>query len=416
MSSYPESLLQKYAVVLAILTLSGCSEEAFLTDLDNTPLKVHIVSSTAIQFKSYQIPPMLGNYPVLFLGTKDDYVMPLSLMSLASLDVLRDSQITIDSAFVQITINSEDSDTSLWQEELTLGFFFDFDSSYSESETNYFNIDELVPETYPFLDSSRVGERDTLSPYVRFHIEPALIETWVESDTTEPLFILESAAGDFAGLYAFHSSEKSEFYPFMKVFYTTEDTAAADTGTIIRFRSDVTIVTPPSLEVDNFDSTRSYVGWGAGLRSLVFVDIDSLGIPGSAVITRGNLILPVDFETSLLTETPGMAFQMFLLQDSVEKSEWGESEWFNEDIFDPLSPLGIYYSGTSIQKDSTLALDISDIVQGFVVKKLVNDVPLKNFGFKLVAHNSSPLFDHVAFHTAMEGDLSPRIEVLYETP
>lgn len=408
MDKYFKSLFQVHLVLAGLIAVYACSEEAFLTGLEDTKVTVHDTSSTSILFKCYQVPPRVGEFPSLYLGSKDGYRMPFSLLRLARFDLPGDTSITVDSAYIQMTLDSARSDNSIQRPELILGYFTDLDSLFSESETNYLNIniDTTLDPNQRFL-STWVEDTIPSVEHVRFSVDSFLIESWADTTRPPPQFILKPRE-DFTGLKALHSSEtSSDFSPFLKVFYGT------DSSKVIPFHSDLTLLIPPDIAGGTFDSTRSYAGVGAGLRSLIFTELDSLAIPSSAVILRSNLSLPVDMDDSRLTTTTDMKFQLFSLQDSVEDWSWGEV--LHDDIYDPLAIQGTVSSPASI-KDSTLTLNISDILQSLVVRKKVDDNTMKNFGFKLVVTPSSSLFDCVAFLTRGEGDLAPRLEVLYATP
>lgn len=391
-----------------LIAASACTEDVFLTDLNRTRVSIRDTSTTQIVFKSYQIPPSIGGHPTLYLGKKGDFILPFSLLRLGDLQLFSDTLIVIDSAYVQVTVDSVKSDTSLPELELTLGYF-DFDSSFSESEGHYRNID-WVPESYPFFSSTSAWDTSGSVQHIRFSVDPLLVKTWSDTASSEPLFILKTA-GNLESMTAFHSSESSpEFVPMLKVFFH-QDTVSIDTNVV--FVEDLTIVIPPDITGGVFDTTKAYVGVAAGLRSLILPEIGDLQIPASAVILKGNLVLPVDKDRSSLTSTSGTVFQLFSLKDSVENWQWGES--LEEDTYD-LHSDPVTFSFRASISDSTLTLDISDIIQSLVINKALNDAPFRNFGVKLLAIISPSLFDYVAFHSREDGHPGPILEILYEIP
>jgi len=397
-------------MMVSLIAACACTEDSFLTDLDNARLNLHDTTTTEIIFKTYQVPSRLGKDPRLYLGKKDNYHLPFSLLRLGNIQSFNDTIKTVDSAYVQITIDSTELDSSIQPLDLVLGYF-DFNDNYSEDSTNYLNIN-WIPDSYPELQSTTF--QDTLSnlQHIRFYVDSSLINVWADTSEREPLFILESTQ-ELSQIVAFYSkNSNSDYKPFLKVFYQS-DSVFVDTVAMI---SDVTVVFPPSLEEDIFDSTKNYAGFAAGLNTLLYMDIEKLHIPSSAVIIRANLRLYVDLNTSSITSKSEMKLRAFLLKDSVENWEWGGV--YNEDIYpnyDPLVAPGTYSSSVSIE-DSTLTLNLRDIFQSLVIKKSIDENPIRNFGLKIRNVNSASIFDYVAFYSSLNEDLSPRLEVLYEIP
>ena len=397
-----------YIATAGLIILSACSEDVFQSDLKDTRLSLRDTSTTEILLKSYQVPPSLGSYSTLFVGEEGNYVMPFSFLKLGDFFFLGDTSVVIDSAYIQLTVDTSQSDVMENDLALFLGYF-DFDSNYSESSTNFNNVD-WIPESYPVIPSTTVEDTVTFLKSVRFYIDSTLVKNWVDEGDTEPLFILKPAV-ELSQMYAFYSSESSlDYDPRFRVFFH-QDTMAVDT--VVHVTSDLTIIHPPRLDSGSFDSTLSYSGAGAGLNSLIFFEIEDLGIPSSAVILRANLKLPVDLNRSSINSVSGMQFQLFSLKDSVEYWQWGEIS--EDDLYDPIGTTGTFSSTGSIQ-DSTLTLSLVDITQSLIIQKKIDDSIIRNFGLKLMVINSKSIFAHAAFHRGIEGDQSPRLEVLFEVP
>jgi len=404
-------------VAISLIVISACREDVFLTDLKDTQGIIRDTSTTELLFKTYQVPPLLGKHTRLFLGKKDNYTVPFSLLRVKRFPFLSKPLIFIDSAYIQITIDTSDSDIIVQTLSLDLGYF-DIDSSYSETTTNYTNIDWIPePESYPLLSSTIMEDTETGMQHVTFSLDTSLIKSWADSLNPEPLFMLRWPEETEPTFITFYSRESESYSPFLKVFYHTESDTVGDSTLVeedtIDVISDVSLLIPPNINGESFDSTRSYAGSGAGFRTLLLANIDNLDIPITAVILRANLILPVDLSRSNLTSATGMKLRLYSLEGMVENWEWGEV--LDEDNYNYLTVPGTWTSETSIQ-DSTLLLHPKDIIQFLVIGKTIDDEQMENFGFKLLVESSTSIFDYVAFHTAPDGDFSPRLEVLYEVP
>lgn len=384
-------------------------------NLDDTRLNPSCDSITIKQFTSYQVPPSVGSFSTLFLGNRDGFKVPYTLLRFGDLTSFNDSSYKIDSAYFQITVDSSKSDENTADDQLLL-YYMPLDSNYSESSTNYKNDNWVIRDN--FLISSTVVQDtiDTLTilQRLRFDIDTTIINSLIDTSSAEYLFILQ--AEDTSKIHAYYSSENSSYFPLLTVHYTYTDTTQVDTSTggytIVEtsasfgLRSDISIIEPPSLS-NAFDSSYAYLGYGAGLRTLIKSNIDNVGIPKEAVIVEANLIMTVSYEESDLSDSSKFKVLAYSLADSVENWWWGDT--LLEDIY--YEDIDLYSSSSTIQ-DSILNLNVKDIVQSWIVGAS------ENFGFGLLTVNSHSIFDYAAFYTYSEADTVkwPYLEVLYEAP
>jgi len=389
-----------------LLLSASCTEDPYNLNLDDTRLNPSCDSITIKHFTSYQVPPSIGSFSTLFLGNRDGFKVPYTLFRFGDLTSFNDSSYKIDSAYFQITVDSSKSDENAIGDQLLL-YYMPLDSNYSESSTNYKN-DSWVSLDSLLISSTVVQDTiDTLT-VVRFDIDTTIINSLIDTSSVEYLFILQAQAEDTSKIHAYHSSESSSYFPLLSVHYTYTDTMQVDTSASFGLRSDVSIIEPPSiLNLNAFDSSYAYLGYGAGLRTLIKSDIDNVGIPKEAVIVKANLIMTVSYEESDLSDSSQFKVLAYSLADSVENWSWGAQD--SVDIY--YEDIDLYSSSSTIQ-DSILTLNVKNIVQSWIVGAS------ENFGFGLLTVNSHSIFDYAAFYTNSEADTVkwPYLEVLYEAP
>ena len=391
-----------------LLLSASCTEDPYNLNLDDTRLNPSDTITKNLKFKTYQIPPQVGWHTTLYVGENNGYRIPYSLFTLSDLTELNDTLITVDSAYFQLTIDSTRSDTIDYDIQFSIGYV-EYDTSYSESGSNYSNISWL-PIAEELFFSYFVEKDDTIATVdkIRFNIDTSLVNMLADTNSTNQIFILKST-DELSFIQAFYSRDDDSHYPFLKVFYHYPDTSSGDTEeTIIdtstfRLSSDVAIIEP--LPINSLDSTYAYIGYGAGLRTVIKSDIDSVGIPKEAVIVEANLIMTVSGEESNLYYASKFSVRAYSLADSVVNWAWDDT--LSEDIYS----WDIYLSSSTIQ-DSILTLDVKNIVQSWIVGAL------ENFGFGLLTVDSHSVFDYAAFYTNSEDDTVkwPYLEVLYEAP
>ena len=374
-------------------------------NLDDTRLNPSCDSITIKQFTSYQVPPSVGSFSTLFLGNRDGFKVPYTLLRFGDLTSFNDSSYKIDSAYFQITVDSSKSDENASDDQLSL-YYMQLDSNYSESSTNYKNDNWVIRDNFLISSTAVQDTIDTLTilQCLRFDIDTTIINSLIDTSSAEYLFILQ--AEDTSKIHAYYSSENSSYFPLLTVHYTYTDTTQFDTSASFGLRSDVSIIEPPSISYA-FDSSYAYLGYGAGLRTLIKSDIDNVEIPKEAVIVKANLIMTVSYEESDLSDSSQFKVLAYSLADSVANWSWGDT--FPEDIY--YEDIDLYSSSETIQ-DSILTLDVKNIVQSWIVGAL------ENFGFGLLTVDSHSIFDYAAFYTYSEADTVkwPYLEVLYEAP
>ncbi|MBC8174572.1 MAG: DNRLRE domain-containing protein [Candidatus Marinimicrobia bacterium] len=388
-----------------LLLSASCTEDPYNLNLDDTRLNPSCDSITIKQFTSYQVPPSVGSFSTLFLGNRDGFKVPYTLLRFGDLTSFNDSSYKIDSAYFQITVDSSKSDENASDDQLSL-YYMQLDSNYSESSTNYKNDNWVIRDNFLISSTAVQDTIDTLTilQCLRFDIDTTIINSLIDTSSAEYLFILQ--AEDTSKIHAYYSSESSSYFPLLTVHYTYTDTTQFDTSASFGLRSDVSIIEPPSISYA-FDSSYAYLGYGAGLRTLIKSDIDNVEIPKEAVIVEANLIMTVSYEESDLSDSSQFKVLAYSLADSVENWWWGDT--LLEDIY--YEDIDLYSSSETIQ-DSILTLNVKNIVQSWTVGAS------ENFGFGLLIVDSHSIFDYAAFYTYSEADTVkwPYLEVLYEAP
>ena len=398
------------AVFIAIVTFS-CEEDIFFTEnLNDSFLTPHDTSTTDFKIISYQVPPQLGGMDSLNVGSIGLFKIPFILLKPGNLDFLNDSLVTVDSAYFRITFvplaNDSIADNSFFE----LGII-EVDSGYSENSTNHTNID-WVPDEYPKLPEVSITVDSLLNQFLKFDIATSRIIAWADTSNPDSMFILKLVEEFPTELITFYSRESSNQSPFIEVFYhidpdTSKDTSAVqrDTSKTILMVSDISLIEPPELNGVNFDSTSAYVSVGAGLRSLVSINFDSLKIPRDAVVIKAHIELTPDSVNSHFLTKNKFKIQLFALTDSADVN-WGDI--FDEDnIIHGASP--DMFSNVSSLDDSIFKINVKNIVQALIVDRF------ENLDFKLLATNSGSVYDYLSFFT-QQSDSPPRLEVLYEVP
>ncbi|MCH8012316.1 MAG: hypothetical protein IIA61_10280 [Candidatus Marinimicrobia bacterium] len=389
------------AVFVAVVTFS-CEEDIFTTEnLPDSFLTPHDTSTTDFKIISYQVPPQLGGMDSLNVGSIGKFVIPFILLKPGNLDFLNASLVTVDSAYFRITFvplaNDSIDDNSFFE----LGII-EVDSGYSENSTNHTNID-WIPDEYPKLPEVSITEDTLFNQFLKFEIDTSRIIAWADTSKPDSMFILKLVEEFPTELITFYSSESSNQSPFIEVFYHIDPDTSKDTT--ILMVSDISLIIPPELNVENFDSTRAYVSVGAGFRSLVSINFDSLKIPRDAVVIKAHIELTPDSVKSHFLTINNFEIRLFALTDSADVN-WGDI--FDEDnIFHGAST--DMKSNVSSLDDSIFKLNVKNIVQALIVDRF------ENLGFKLLATNSGSVYDYLSFFT-QQSDSPPRLEVLYEVP
>ncbi|MCH7730959.1 MAG: hypothetical protein IIB44_00370 [Candidatus Marinimicrobia bacterium] len=394
------------AVFVAVVTFS-CEEDIFTTEnLTDSFLTPHDTSTTDFQIISYQVPPQLGGMNRLNVGSIGQFEIPFILLKPGNLDFLNDSLVTVDSAYFRITFDSLAKDSIDVNSFFELGFI-EVDSGYSENSTNHTNID-WIPAEYPKLPEVSITEDTLFNQFLKFDIDTSRIIAWADTSNPDSLFILKLVEEFPTELITFYSRESSNQSPFIEVFYHIDPDTSKDTSKTILMMSDISLIIPPELNVENFDSTRAYVSVGAGFRSLVSINFDSLKIPRDAVVIKAHIeFTPDSAESNFLTEND-FEIQLFALTDSTDVN-WGN-------IFDIFDEDNIFHGASSDMRsnvssldDSIFKINVKNIIQALIVDRF------ENLGFKLLATNSGSVYDYLSFFT-QQSDYPPRLEVLYEVP
>ncbi len=180
-----------------LIILSACLENTVSTELNNPSMVHDTLSVSSITGFHYQTPPELGNSTLLYLGTDSSgFQNPFAIFKVQNNSIntsetftsLSDSTIEIDSAKFILTFNSDTVET---------GMIFDLyyfpntaDSIFSESKSNYLNIDEsdLASE---YVSSARLFQKlpdssEVIYPTLSFNVLH-IIESFIDSSNSNQI-------------------------------------------------------------------------------------------------------------------------------------------------------------------------------------------------------------------------------------
>ena len=176
-----------------LVIFSSCLENTVSTDLNNQGMIHDTLSVSSITGFHYQTPPELGNSTLLYLGTDSSgFKNPFAIFKVQNNSVttpqtfssLSDSTIKIDSAKFILTFNSDTVET---------GMIFDLyyfpntiDSVFSESKSNYLNIDE-IDLTSEYVSSARLFQKlpdssEVIYPTLSFNVLQ-VIESFIRMES-----------------------------------------------------------------------------------------------------------------------------------------------------------------------------------------------------------------------------------------
>ena len=449
-------IFYKRTILIGVFTLFACSEEQpFGVDLTDSFLKNGTAETADIQSRVYQIPPTSGEFfggdetPVgsmrnLYLGREGNFDASKILFSIPNLSAILDSSWVIESAYFDFTVDTSKTSDYENTQSLELGIV-ELDSNYSESESNFTNINWLSESNIALgseaaMITQQLDSTSSIhySTNYRFHLMPNqfdLINAWADTDSVavDPLFIIKPE-NEMNSMLAFYSSESSVNRPSFTIVYKTGEVIENDVITPkpnvkcapksdvypqlhtiqIGFLSDLSIVFPPSLET--IDSSCIYAGSAAGMKSLLIFDFDSLNLPNQSLIIKGYLYLSVDSTLSYLQDNSSIEFKVYAvdstLTDSISDLNTNWPEILTEDNYQHLSlSSSQVYDEDGRINDNEVKINIS-----YIIQNLEWDVFDKLY-LKLVASNSATFFEYASFYKEGSADsLAPKIKVLYETP
>ena len=406
-----------------LIILSACLENTVSTDLNNPGMIHDTLSVSSITGFHYQTPPELGNSTLLYLGTDSSgFENPFAIFKVQNNSIntsetftsLSDSTIEIDSAKFILTFNSDTVET---------GMIFDLyyfpntaDSIFSESKSNYLNINEsdLASE---YVSSARLFQKlpdssEVIYPTLSFNVLH-IIESFIDSSNISfNKTLMIKPKFDLSNTLSFKSSESGFlFAPQLHLFTheivyvdSTSDSVAVDTFSH-QFISteDLSIIVPPIVANDPGLLT---LGRGLTYKGLIEIpDLDSLlfPLPDQSIITKAELSFyyPID------TTQSNFYLQVQPVSDSLHY------EQLNGILLDdPIEVIPNILPVVNISNNGKVVLNIREYLQ------LIHFGYVSNYGLKLEVVNTSNPFNlySIYSHSSLIDTLNPKLFIHYVSP
>ena len=370
-------------IITSIVMFFSCTENTIPYDLSGSNLNIDTVTVSSIEGGTYLAPPLMGSTSGLYFGNTDGFNNLFSLIQFSSLSLsgaiwtysLLDTTVTIDSLVFTFTATE---DSLLTTSEFELYYFPEGgDSLFSESESNYLNINEndvvsAAPIGRSIFTQDVPDSTESVYPKLSFTIENKddIINFIADTtDTQNRTFMLKNI-DPIDNFLSVNSRETSD-YPIINVHYrVNEDTLHSVFFPI----KDLTIVEPREL-TDN-DVNNISVGRAIGLKSIIKFDFKDIPIDSAnMVIKSAELIFNSIPDISL----DDYEISAAILEDSIGISNYWE---IDEDQYSVNQD--VLMTGTF--EDNQLKIEIRSFLQG------VNTGSYSNFGLKLFGSTDSDPF------------------------
>ena len=382
----------------------NCSIEPIQTDLSNLNQSLDTLTINNITGFTYQVSPDISSYQKLYIGKKNNFSFPLTLLKFSSdvWDIFLDSSVIVDSALFKVF-----SGDSLLNNNLNLHLRFTQDSVFSESDSYVDQFNDLdfnwsnlgFPKITVISDTS-----DTISHFQESVLSwglSTIIDTLTDTLTSYRTFSLsfpDNVDSSFIELYSREYSSGS-LDPKIEIYYrsiisSTDEEAIIDTlKRIIYVVEDVSTIDNPQLI--EFSENSILLSRGRGYRSIINIPFDSLSLPQFSIIRYANLLLyqgddSLDFYSVRMEP---------LKQDIDTLSIHFDS--------DPYENLNMHYSNANTS-DGKIQISLKSYFQSILMVD-----SLKNAGMKLYSSITNSVFDSVKFD--LEND-NNRVEILYVSP
>jgi hypothetical protein len=406
-----------------LILLSACLENTVSTELNNPSMVHDTLSISSITGFHYQTPPELGNSTLLYLGTDSSgFQNPFAIFKVQNNSIstsetftsLSDSTIEIDSAKFILTFNSDTVET---------GMIFDLyyfpnttDSIFSESKSNYLNIDESDLASV-YVSSARLFQKlpdssETIYPTLSFNLLD-IIQSFIDSsNANQNKTLMVKPKFNLSNALSFKSSESGfAFAPQLHIFThdtayvdSTSDSVAVDTFSH-QFISteDLSIIIPPTVYNDPGLLT---LGRGLSYKGLIEIpDLDSLlvPLPEQSIITKAELSFyyPID------TTQSNFYLQVQPVSDSLHY------EQLNGILLDdPIEVIPNILPVVNISNNGKVVLNIREYLQ------LIHFGYVSNYGLKLEVVNISNPFNlySIYSHSSSIDSLNPELFIHYVYP
>lgn len=394
----------KYLTVLAaivvLFAVEGCEEKPITYNDLNAPFSTDTLVTHSITGYTYMTPPEFGGNKRLYLGRQNGFEIPLTLLAFESvsnsitMSNLLDSAITIDSVHIQLT----SSDSAFTSAPFSLYYFPESgESFFTEVGTTYLDgiIEEVENKAVLIGDSSIVQLNDTLNPVLLFDFPVALFTGFIDTSANNTnRTVMIKPASDFDGLATFYS-EESSFNPLLAVFYTVADSDSVISKQVsFKPLHDLSVVRPLG-DTNANDFNYWTLNSARQLKTIIQINLDSLGLPEQAILTKADLFISV-FDS----QDSSFNLQLLTLSEAAEDTQ---------SVYD-LDPFTSYTS-----QSTTLNGTVKDGIVVFNMNRIIQSMhmgAIDNFGFKLISKSASP-FDIIHFYSPEDTSYDPYLEVVY---
>ena len=393
---------------IAFLSLSWqCAENPIDSDLSHTGLNLDTLSiySVLSSASSYQTPPEIGGLKYLYFGSDSLFDIAYNLFTIKERATnglywrtLLDSSIQVDSLFLLFSSNDTLPDGLISNVGFSPDFTFEeYTDNYNILDTNTTWIPFGTPMMRVVNDTSDQFEETELFLDIIDYFS-ALVDT---ADSNLVRTFKLNANSNLESMYQAYSRNYSTGNrgPRIVVHFSdstvTTDTTIYDTLTAtFETESDLTL-----LEIDanneNLEYPELFVGSGAGYKTVVTFDFDSLLLPEQTMIRSANLFLYSSREL-----TSNYTINSYAINTDTTII----GQWFDED---PYIGKASFVSSASFT-DSTFKFSVKNFLQNITLGNI------SNLGMILKPDDSADPFTIVEIDT---NDVlkSARLEILYET-
>ena len=383
----------------------NCSVEPIQTDLSNINQSIDTLTINNITGFTYQVSPEISSYQKLYIGSKNNFSFPSSLLKFSSdvWDTFLDSSVTVDSAFLRVY-----SGDSLLNTDINLNLHFSQDSVFSELNSHVDQLDELDFSMWANLGFPKIHVVSDTSDTISHFQETVL--SWELSDIintladtmiihrTFSLSFPDDFDSSFIELYSREYSSGS-LDPKIEIYYrsiisSNEEESIIDTLTrIIYVGEDISTIANAQL-IESLENSI-LLSRGRGYRSIINIPFDSLSLPQFSIIRYANLLL-YQSDDSL----DNYSVRMEPLKQNID------TLGIHFDL-DPYENLNMHYSSAN-----TSGGKIQISLKSYFQSILMVD-SLKNVGMKLYSSITNSVFDSVKFDLENHNN---RVEILYVSP
>ncbi len=392
-----------------VLSLSWqCAENTIDNDLTHVGLNLDTLTVYSVNGSSYQTPPEIGSLKYLYYGSDSTYNIDYNLFTIKDRatngqywSTFLDSNIHVDSISLLLTAN--DSSQSI---DFISGIGFSPEFSFEEYTDNYTTLDTSLMEWTQLGSPVIEVLNDTSSFYEQTNYKLDISQlTTTLTDTTDSTLVrsfkmITSSSVD--SIYRSYSRNYSNgiLGPRIIVYYTlittTDDTTTVDTleSTFIS-EGDLSVLAGEQ-ENDLVSYPEWLVGSGAGYKSLMAFDFDSLDLPEKSLIRSANLYCYASNSV-----VGGYNINAYAI--NIDTTIVGQ--WFSDD---PFTGNASFISSASY---------VNDMFK-FSMKNFLQNITLgnvSNYGIILKSNDSNDPFITVELDSDIQNN-DTRLEILYETP